>query len=94
MTISYKNVQHYRYTVHRYLDGIWCFGSRKGVARTSMYKWLSVQMGLPLEQTHVKYFTRAQCKKAISILRPKYIQFNGKDIPYVKKQKKLHKYSQ
>ena len=86
ISISYKNVQHYRYTVHRYLDGIWCFGSKKGAARTSMYKWLSVQMGLPLEQTHVKYFTRAQCKKAISILRPKYIQFNGHDIQYVKKQ--------
>lgn len=86
--IAYKNLQHYRYTVHKYLDGIWCFGNRKGVARTNMYKWLAVQMNLPLEDTHVKYFTRAQCKKAISILRPKYIQINGHDLVYVKKKKK------
>ena len=86
--IAYKNLQHYRYTVHKYLDGIWCFGNRKGVARTNMYKWLAVQMNLPLEDTHVKYFTRAQCKKAISILRPKYIQINGHDLVYIKKKKK------
>lgn len=78
--MGYKNVNHYRRTVHLYLDAIWNMGSHKQTARTNMYKWLAVQMGLPEEQTHAKYFTREQCKKAIRILRPKYIQIYGKDL--------------
>ena len=30
--------------VHQYLDAIWMMSNRKGKARTSMYKWLAVQM--------------------------------------------------
>lgn len=80
----YKNTQHYRYTVHRYLDGIWKVSSRKGKARSTMYSWLSTQMDLPEEETHVAKFTRNQCKQAIKILRPKYIELFGEDLPYRK----------
>lgn len=78
--MAYKNVMHYRHTVHRYLDAIWGIGSHKGKARSSMYKWLSTQMNLPLEQTHASMFTREQCRQAIKILRPRYIQIYGKDL--------------
>lgn len=84
--MSYKNVQHYRHTVHRYLDAIWGVSSGKGRARTTMYKWLAVKLDLPEEKTHVKYFNRAQCKKAIKILRPMYVQLYGKDLEYTKKK--------
>lgn len=47
-----------------------------------MYKWLSIQMGLSMADTHVSKFTRAQCRQAIKILRPKYIQIYGHDLPY------------
>lgn len=80
----YKNAQHYRYTVHRYLDSIWKVSSRRGKARSTMYSWLSTQMDLPEEETHVSKFTRNQCKQAIKILRPKYIELFGKDLPYRK----------
>lgn len=76
----YKNAQHYRYTVHRYLDGIWKVSSRKGKARSTMYSWLSTQMDLPEEETHVAKFTRNQCKQAIKILRPKYIELFGEGL--------------
>lgn len=80
----YKNTQHYRYTVHRYLDSIWKVSSRRGKARSTMYSWLSTQMDLPEEKTHVAKFTRNQCKQAIKILRPKYIELFGKDLLYRK----------
>lgn len=84
--MAYKNVQHYRHTVHRYLDAIWVIGCHKGKARTLMYKWLSKQMNLEFEKTHVKWFTRDQCKQAIKILRPMYIQLYGHDLPWRKKE--------
>ncbi len=45
-----------------------------------MYKWLAAQMNLPSEITHVSMFNRDQCKEAIKILRPKYIQLFGHDL--------------
>jgi len=87
--VSYKNVQHYRHTVHRYLDAIWGISSNKGKARSSMYNVLANRMNLSPEETHVKYFTRAQCRQAISILRPMYIQLYGKDLEYKKEDKNV-----
>lgn len=86
----YKNTQHYRYTVHRYLDSIWKASNRRGKARSTMYSWLSTQMNLPEEETHVAKFTRNQCKQAIKILKPKYIELFGKDLPYRKENKMVN----
>ena len=85
--MSYKNLQHYRHTVHRYLDAIWAMGYHKNKTRGVMYKILANRMNLPYEETHVKYFNRAQCKQAIKILRPMYIQLYGKDLDYKKEDK-------
>lgn len=52
-----------------------------------MYKMLSNRMNLEVDDTHVSKFTRAQCKEAIQILRPMYIQLYGKDLTYNKKNK-------
>ena len=80
--MSYKNVQHYRHTVHRYLDAIWLVSASKKKAREAMYKWLSVKMNLDIDDTHVSKFNRNQCKEAIKILRPMYIQLFGHDLSY------------
>lgn len=85
--MSYKNLQHYRHTVHRYLDAIWLVGSSKKKARSTMYKWLSTKMNLDIEETHVSKFNREQCKQAIKILRPMYMQLYGQDLTYKKKRK-------
>ena len=89
--MAYKNVQHYRHTVHLYLDAIWLISSSKHTSRTTMYKWLATQMSLDEQKTHVKYFTRQQCKDAIKILRPKYIQMYGKDLKWDSKKYKENK---
>lgn len=85
--MAYKNVQHYRHTVHRYLDAIWILGYHKGKTRTSMYRWLANKMDIPMEEAHVKYFNRNQCRQAIKILRPMYKQLYGKDLDYKKVDK-------
>lgn len=84
--MSYKNVQHYRYTVHKYLDAIWMASSKKHNARTALYKTLSIKMNIPIDDTHVSKFTRDQCKEAIQILRPMYIQLFGSDLSYRRKE--------
>ena len=78
--MGYKNVQHYRHTVHRYLDGIWLMSSKKKSARRTMYKLLSTKMNLDIDDTHIALFTREQCKQAITILRPMYIQLFHHDL--------------
>lgn len=85
--MSYKNLQHYRHTVHRYLDAIWAIGYNKKKTRSSMYRLLSNKMNLEIDDTHVAKFTRQQCKQAIAILRPMYKQLYGKDLTYKKKEK-------
>ena len=72
--------------MHLYMDAIWQVSSKPKKARTSMYKWLSSKMDIPFEETHVKYFTKEQCKKAIKILKPIYIQLYGKDLPWRKEK--------
>lgn len=78
--MSYKNLQHYRFIVHKYLDAIWLLSSNRRGARNNMYNFLSNKMDIPLEETHVSKFNRTQCKQAIKILRPMYIQLYGKDL--------------
>ena len=36
-------------------------------ARTLGYRWLSGQMGTPIELTHIGMFDEKQCKKVIQI---------------------------
>ena len=52
-----------------------------------MYSWLALQMNIPEKDAHVSKFTRAQCREAIKILRPKYIQLFGRDLMYERKVK-------
>lgn len=88
--ITYKNLQYYRYRVHKYLDSIWLESSNRRAARCNMYKYLSVKLNIPRDDMHVKYLTRAQCKQAIQILRPMYISLFGHDLDYnYNKSKKL-----
>lgn len=88
--MPYKNVQHYRHTVHRYLDAIWSASSHKKKARSTMYRLLSNKMNLDIDDTHVAKFNREQCKQAIKILRPMYIQLFNKDLDYKRKGKPMY----
>lgn len=89
--MAYKNVKHYRHTVHLYLDSIWPMSTKPSKARTAMYKWLATQLNIDYEKCHVKWFTRDQCRQAIKILKAKHIQLYGKDIPWEEAKKRMEK---
>ena len=63
--------------------------TNKRKARTTMYKWLALQMNMDYYKCHVKWFTRDQCRQAIKILRQKQIQLYGKDLVYERWKEKM-----
>lgn len=89
--MAYRNVRHYRHTVHLYLDSIWSVSSKPKKARTTMYKWLALQMGIDYHKCHVKWFTRDQCRQAIRILKAKHIQLYGKDLFWERAKERMEK---
>lgn len=73
-----RELKRYKKEVHYYLDVIWINSSNKSRSRTNLYKWLSIQMNINLEDTHVRKFDLEQCKQALKILKSKYKQMYGK----------------
>lgn len=53
-----------RRMAHEVFDAIWKSGRTR---RSSAYAWLSQQMGLPPEKTHIGMFTKEQCTEVIRI---------------------------
>ena len=89
--MAYRNVKHYRHTVHLYLDSIWPMSTNPKKARTTMYKWLANQMGMDYYKCHVKWFTRDQSRQAIKILKAKHIQLYGKDLFWERAKERMEK---
>lgn len=87
LTNYQKDLRRYRNLTHKYLDGIWSVSCHKGKARNNMYSWLAIQMGMTRDEAHVSKFDIAKCRKAISILKPKYIQLFGHDL-FIKQEVK------
>lgn len=56
---------------HKNFDQLWkkkvANGMSQYEARTLGYRWLSGQMGTPIELTHIGMFDEKQCKKVIQI---------------------------
>ncbi|TXI88438.1 MAG: hypothetical protein E6Q36_05610 [Chryseobacterium sp.] len=59
---------------HHYFDKLWNKkiekGFKKGKARGIAYKWLSVQLGIPKEETHIGWFDIDMCQRVIDICKP------------------------
>lgn len=51
---------------HAAFDPLWKEGRFKG-HRKAAYAWLSEQMGLPQEKTHIGMFDTAQCERVVQI---------------------------
>lgn len=56
----------WRKATHARFDPLWRDGPFK--KRNAAYRWLSEQMKLPIEQTHIGMFTVEQCKAALEII--------------------------
>lgn len=61
-----EKLRYWKRCAHAAFDPIW--KSRK-MSRHAAYAWLSQQMGLPVEQTHIGMFNINQCRKVIEICK-------------------------
>lgn len=64
-TLADKELQEYRKKVHYFFDSMW---QKKNWSRTKAYAWLSKQLNLPKEKTHIAMFDLVTCKKAINVI--------------------------
>lgn len=62
-----EDLRRWKKSAHAAFDPLWQFGEFRG-RRNAAYRWLSEQMGLPVEQTHIGMFDIEQCKQVIQII--------------------------
>ncbi len=63
---------------HAAFDVIW---RHRRTTRKSAYKWLSEQMGLPVEKTHIGMFDIAQCEQVIALCKKRMEEMpNGQKV--------------
>ena len=65
-----------RMVAHEVFDSLWKRKARKGFtltqARNLAYEWLSKELELPREETHIAMLGPNQCKKVIELCLPYY----------------------
>lgn len=59
---------------HFYFDKLWnakiARGTKKGIARTNAYAWLSNELGMSRVETHIGWFDVDVCKKVVALCKP------------------------
>lgn len=61
-----SQLRYWKKAAHSAFDPIWKYGRYRG-RRDAAYRWLSRQMNLSPEETHIGMFTVEQCKEAVQI---------------------------
>lgn len=64
-TLADEDLRQWRRKAHDIFDEVW---KKAKISRPQAYSWLSKQMGLPFEKTHIAMFEIEQCKKVIEII--------------------------
>lgn len=72
--LANKELREAKIEAHYYFDDLWRRKIAKGVkkheARGNAYKWLSEQLGLAPELTHIGFFNVEYCKKVVELCKP------------------------
>jgi hypothetical protein len=59
---------------HHYFDNLWQRKLKQGISKTNArklaYTWLSEQMNIPFNLTHIGMFDEEKCKNVIKICKP------------------------
>ena len=63
--LAKKELRQVRNATHKAFDVIWV--NNKYCDRDTAYEWLSDQLGVPLEYTHIGMFNEETCRKAIKL---------------------------
>lgn len=72
--LANKELRALKIEAHKYFDTIWRYRRNQGFrkARSNGYKWLSEQLGLTIEDTHIGLFDIETTKKVIELCKPYY----------------------
>jgi len=65
--LANKELREWKKLAHAHFDPIWRYGRFMG-RRTDAYAWLSEQMGLPRQETHIGMFDVALCRRVVKIM--------------------------
>lgn len=73
--VANKVLRQEKTRAHLYFDVLWRSklkpdNSNKKQVRTAAYKWLSEQMGIPMDYCHIGMFNIEQCMRVIEICYP------------------------
>lgn len=68
--LANKKLRELKKEAHSYFDRLWKF-KNKIFRRSAAYKWLSQELGLPSEYTHIGMFSEETCKKVIELSKNK-----------------------
>tara|TARA_Y100000310_G_C20598044_1_gene771534 strand:- start:103 stop:510 length:408 start_codon:yes stop_codon:yes gene_type:complete len=72
--LANKELRGYKKEAHKYFDNLWkraiAQGRSKKDARKSAYKWLSVELEMHVDNTHIGMFDIMLCRRVIEICRP------------------------
>ena len=61
-------LRYWKKAAHAAFDPLWQYGEFRH-RRNAAYRWLSEQMQLPVEKTHIGMFNIDQCRAAINIIK-------------------------
>lgn len=75
--IADKRIKEWRSNAHKYFDFLWKHKIKeekisRSRARGLAYSWLSKEMGIPVEWTHISMFNWKQCKQVVDLCKPYY----------------------
>lgn len=74
--LANAELREWKKEAHRLFDGLWRKKMQQGnwqhIARNAAYQWLSKEMGLPPELTHIGMFDVAQCKQVVALCKKYY----------------------
>lgn len=65
--LANAELRRWKKEAHAAFDPLWQRGRFRG-RRNDAYRWLSEQMGIPVEETHIGMFDVEQCRRAIQII--------------------------
>lgn len=71
--LANAELREYKQRAHAAFDQLW---KRRYMRRNEAYRWLSAQMELTEDETHIGMFDVPNCRKAITICNNKMEEFN------------------
>lgn len=79
--VANVELRSYKKEAHFYFDQLWQVkitkGFTKGDARTKAYSWLSNELVIPRQNTHIGWFDIDMCKKVVEICKPFALKINN-----------------